>query len=444
MNLNRKLGNGILSLIHFLGFGLIMLLSACGGQNATAPNGGKPSQITGIVIGAGGVPKTAASNGIQGASVVVTQLQTDGSLQVVSTDTVQTDVNGNFTVATNLDNQSNLIVVANTDSIAWLALVSAPVRRGTTVSCQPLTDESTLEAIVYTQIVTAGNGNLVTSADIHSAINSQLVANVKDNVTAATTIAAAITAGVDARNSLLLDASVGATQAQITAANSARQQAQIVLEASLLAAAVNQAALFAAQQAFYQAEINAFFAAGISAGSCAKAYEANSRALARQSTTLGGKARFALGQQTTSVEARAVARAVVTQFTGFGASSDRLLAVTNAGVALQAAIDSAATDQDIASAWQGFHDAVLSELRTAVNSQSAAILALDSSLNGGGGAKLVLKTSLTAASSTQLIVNAFSSFYTAVRTLAQTTLVGAGPSQIQFVSEILILINMTA
>ncbi|MGH7492579.1 MAG: hypothetical protein ACREOO_09300 [bacterium] len=440
MKRDLKQCNRIFSSLFVTGYMFCLLLSACDSNNGAGP--GTASQIQGSVVGGNGLAKMTAGTGIQGATVVVAQLQNDGSLQTVSNDTVQTDANGNFTVATALDNQSNLIVVANRDSNTWRAVVSATARNGATVTCQPLTYESTLEADVYSQILASGNASQALYADIQTAINAQVAANVKGNAAAVATLAGAIVAGVDAQNSLLLDASLGASSAQISSANNVRQQAQIALEASLYAAAENQPAIIAALEAYNLAEVNAYVASGIGAAAYAKSYEAKTQANARQSVTLNAIARFALKQKMASLKARVVSTAVLAQLSGFGAANARLVAATNAGVLLRSATDSAATDQDLAAAWQAYHDAIVGELQATVNTQSAAILTIDTSLNAIGGARLILNASLSVAASTQLLVNAYSTFYGAVRVLAQTTLSGASTAEIQLIAETLTLINM--
>src|SRR5665647_1985753 len=79
------------------------------------------------------------------ATVIMAEVQADGSLKTVSTQSVQTDVNGHFVIETNTSSAKNLVVVATKGSSEWQSVVSAEVKSGKTVYAQPLNSESTAE-----------------------------------------------------------------------------------------------------------------------------------------------------------------------------------------------------------------------------------------------------------------------------------------------------------
>src|SRR5689334_20244266 len=74
----------------------------------TAPSGS--SSIEGYVTDGSGLQKGTA--GIADATITVGRMQSDGSLSVVSTSAVQTDINGHYLVEVNAENERNLVVVA--------------------------------------------------------------------------------------------------------------------------------------------------------------------------------------------------------------------------------------------------------------------------------------------------------------------------------------------
>lgn len=436
MNLRQT---SYLLMTSFISF---LFIVGCGDDNPSAS--GSTARIEGRVTDDAGFSKLAKTNGpVAGATVTVAQIQADGSLQTVSTDSAQTDANGEFLVETDLDGVSGLVVVAEKGSVTWKAIVTSEVNVGSTTKCQPHNDESTSEADVREENIARGNNDRVTYADISAYVDADVATSVKGDASAITSLTVAIEEKAEAEVSALTHASIGASQPEIQAAKNAKVQAQATLEAALNDAAGNQSQIDVAFEIFYNALVNAYVDAGIAAESYAKSEEASSRVLIKNSASLSSNTQLALKRSAARIRAWAITRACEAQFTAVGAAEAQINAVTSAGTALRASVDGATSEAQIVAAFQSYHDVVIAELQSAANAQASAIVAMDTAINAATGAKLTLETTVSAASTTQAVIDTYIAFYNAVGTLVETTLSGAGQTEVDVIAEVLILTNMS-
>lgn len=384
--------------------------------------------------------KTTAN--IEDATVFVAEVQADGSLNVVSDDSVMTSADGTFEIEANVNNDQKLVVVARKDpGQLWEATINADVESDATVTCQPLNGETTTEADVYQKIVAEGQTALVSYADIASYVDVQVSNAVRGDANAAVALSSALRASADARNLILTSTAVGATAAQIDAVTVARMEAQADLEADLYAANGSQTEIAAAFDDFYQAEADAVTAANISLDGYARAKEVSSKALVKNATNLSASAQFALNKKSADLRAYVLARAVEGEFREVN-SGNELSNVVNAGVTLRASINGATTTAQITAAFETYHNTVVGELQTAVSGQTSAIATADAAIRLAGGTRIVLATSVSAAGSTQALVDAYLTFYAAVQTLVETTLSGGSTTEVSVATNVLILTNM--
>src|SRR3972149_1903348 len=180
-------------------------------NNPVGNNPDSPSKVQGKATDNSGFQKSRSTNSnIEGATVILARVKADGSLETVSNASVQTDVSGQYTVETNVDGESNLVVVATKGSSKWEAVVSSTVKNGITVYAPPMNDETTVEAGVYASIKASGDVN-VTFADIASTINSEIATQVKGNASAMADLAASIKPEAEAKVKAFPGSEVGGT-----------------------------------------------------------------------------------------------------------------------------------------------------------------------------------------------------------------------------------------
>jgi len=96
-----------------------LFVTACSNDDNPVDSTGGTAKVAGRISSGNSMAKVLSKTGntettasVQGAVVVLAQVQADGSLKTVSNQSVQTDVSGKFVVETNLSGANNLVVVA--------------------------------------------------------------------------------------------------------------------------------------------------------------------------------------------------------------------------------------------------------------------------------------------------------------------------------------------
>ncbi len=426
----------------------VIVLSAtfvgCSKSNSGNPvSSQQVATISGEVYGQQGLAKRAEGSsadltGIQGATVTVAQIQADGSLKTVSVSPVKTDASGKFSVSTTLTGVSNLVVVATQGTTQWEAVVTAAVAQGSTVECQPLTDQTTVQAQVYAKAFQDGKSGVVTTSDTQLYISPSVAESVVGNISAIDQLATAIEAEADAQASAFLQ--LGASQAQLQTAAASRTQVQIALESSLYTAAGDSLGDYLALQSYYTGSVAAFVATGLALNVCAKAEQAAGAALVNFSSGMPTNGQFALEQSASLVGAVLSGEAISTEFSAGGATQTELAQVTTANTTLQAMLEASVTPNDMAAAFASYHNTVLAQLEAMVGSNSSAIGSTDGTINATGGIRTTLQTAVTSATTASAVVSAYVTFYDAVGTMMHG-MNGMNAAQLDAATQVLCLID---
>ncbi len=423
--------------VFFISILAMVFAAGCSKNNNPVNTNGNPSKVQGKVTDNSGFGKTnSTQSSVEGAAVILAQIQADGSLKTVSNASVQSDINGQFTVETDLDGVSNLVVVATKGSSEWRAVVSATVKNGITVYAPPLNDETTVEAKVYASIKASGN-TTVTFSDVADFISADVAAQVKGSASAMAQLAASITAEADARLSTFNSTEIGGTQAEWQAIVNARAQAQATLERDLLLA-TSQSDVDAAFNAYTNSTINAYVNSGLDVSAYAKVFEASSRVFINSASNISASAKFAAEKRVALLKAKIINFVVQAKFTAMGAAQAQMNSVISAAVTLNASINAAATADAIIAAFDTYHTAIVSQLNIVLGVNSSTMTTIESNI---AGFKATLKSSVSASASTSAVVNAYMKFYSDVKSTVQSNLSSASQLQIQATAQILILLN---
>ena len=428
---------------------LFFVLTSCSKDSNPVDSGGANAKVAGKVTGDSGLYKSLqkssgieSSQGISGATVVLAQVQADGSLKTVSTQSVQTDVNGNFTVETNLSGAQNLVVVATKGTFQSKAVVYSQVSSNTTVYCQPVNTQTAAQADVYSQIVLSGQANTVSSADLQMYLNSSVAAQINSSTTAKSQFASCLATESQVRTQASSNASFGISGSQWTAVENAKMQALVSFQTSLYNHADSQSSASQDFQTYQRACINAYTSAGVKLETYAKLLRISSRAYLSQSAQMSSSASFSASLSINAYLAIALRSAVEAKFQEAGASSAQMSAVTSAGVTLSASIAGATTIGQINDAYVQYHNTVVAQLKVVLSAYASLITTLDANISAAAGVKTNLNVALSGALSTSQFISAYTSFYSAIATSVQTTLTGASSVQVSSITELLILANM--
>ncbi len=428
---------------------LLFVLTSCSKDSNPVDSGKSNAKVAGKVTGDSGLYKSlqkssgvVSSQGISGATVILAQVQADGSLKTVSTQSVQTDVNGNFTVETNLSGAQNLVVVATKSTSQWKAVVYSQVSSNTTVNCQPVNTQTSAQADVYSQIVASGQANTVSSADLQMYLNSSVAAQISSSTTAKSQFASCLTTESQVRTQASSNAYFGISSSQWTAIENAKAQALISFQTSLYNHADSQSSASQDFQTYQRAFISAYTNANVKLETYAKLLRVSSRAYVNQSAQMSSSASFAASQSIYAYSALVLRAAAESKFQAAGATSTQINTVSNAGVTLSTSISNATSMSQISDAYVQYHNTLVAQLKIVLSAYASLIDSIDVSINGTTGAKAALNAALTGTVSTSQYITAYTSFYSALATAVQTTLTGATNAQVNDAAEILILANM--
>ncbi len=439
----KKMNNKLKALFVITAFSFLTI--GCSDDDNPVVNGDQSAKIEGRVTGNAGFSKVNSlhkTNGIEGATVTVAEIQSNGSLSTVSNTSVQTDVEGKFVVETNSVNEKHLVVVAEKASSEWKAVVSASTETGSTIYSPPLSDETTAEAEVYSQVVAQNNTGVISYADVQYYIDSEVAEEVKGNANSTSTIASALNAEAEAKGKAFSNAYFETSSSALQSINSAKADAQASLEVSLHSAGESQSGYDAAFESYQEAIVNAYVNAGIEKSKYAKIIGVSTKEMLRVSSSLSSEIRFALTKSAAKRKAYACSRGIEDEFDSAGASQSEKNAVVNARLALEASIDAAASVDEINAAFDAYHEAVVNQLKITLNAHTAAITSIDASINSVGGAKAILTASLAAAVSTDAVVNAYLNFYNSVKAFVETQLSAASSAEIEAATDIFIVANI--
>lgn len=428
---------------------LLFLLVSCSKDNNPVDTGGGNAKVAGKVTGDSGLYKslqkssgTESSHGISGAVVILAQVQADGSFKTVSTQSVQTDVNGNFVVETNLNSAQNLVVVATKNTSTWKAVVYSQVSSNTTVYCQPVNTQSTAQADVYSQIVASGKASTVSTADLQMYLNSSVAAQINSSTTAKSQFASCLASESQVKAQASSHTYFQISNSRWTAIENARAQALVSFQTSLYNHADSQSSMSQDFQTYQSAFISAYTNANVKLESYAKLLRISSRAYVDQSAQMSSSASLAASQSIYAYSALVLRSAAESKFQEAGAASAQVSAVSNAGVTLSTSVANATSISQISDAYVQYHNTLVAQLKVVLSAYASLIDTVDANINGTTGAKAVLNAALSGSITTSQYISAYTTFYGSLSTLVQTTLTGATSTQVNAATEILILANM--
>jgi len=434
---------------YFLAAFLFAALIACtkNSDYSNGPNGEANSKISGRVTESGGLKSASLKSGqavagVQGATVIIAEVQANGTLNTVSTQSVQTDVDGKFVIETKMSGTKNLVVVATKNTSEWKTVVSSEVKSGTTVYAQPLNTETTAEAEVYARLIATGKTNVISQTDVQLYVNADVAAQIKGNASAQDQFISSLEVAAQAKTKASGNSYFGISNSQLQAITTANAQAQADFEAALYNADDSQSADEEKFDNFQKAIVSAYASANVKAETYAKLSAISSKAFINAAASMSSPIYFASAESNYLRVAFIMRQAMEAKFQEAGASSTQSSAVVSAGANLTSSIKSSVSLNQIADAFVQYHNSIIAQLKLTMSGYVNAIDMMDASINGNVGIKAILNGAIGATVSTDAIVNAYVNFSNSCKALVQTNMSGAMSTQVNTASEILLLANM--
>ncbi len=385
---------------------------------------------------------------VEGATVTVARVTADGSLETIGNAQATTNAEGEYSLQVDLsvvsETANHIVIVASKGGQTAKAYVAAEIEDGATIAIQPITFESSAESSIYENVIASGNADIVTKANIEATVNTEVATAIESSAQSAADVAAGLAAAAQARAEFYAEQGVEVTEEQFNQIVQLKQEALVQLAAQLQAAETAEAEE-AAFRTFLQTVANAQLEAGLEAWAAAEANDLAARVLVNESSELSAEAQAELRRTAYYFTAVTLEEAVKAKAEALGASEATINAIAEAGAELQANILAAATPSEaqIDAFFAEFNEAVENAIATDASLNGEAYILVNNAISGVSGVKATFETTLNAATSLNVILNAYNAFYSGVNALVESTFTGLSSAEVQAYTRLLVLANLS-
>ncbi len=431
---------------------MLVFASGCGDEKAAGVSS-QYSVITGLVTDNPGTyiskrdyhgarPKEVASP-IQGATVVAMWVQPGGTPEAIS-DTTETNANGKFSLTCDVTDINNAIVVATKGSTVTEAIVGATLTLGGTEYCQPIDEQTTIQAELYTGLVGSSNLESGTYPDIVFLVSEPVAAAAESDTADIEQLASAITAGENAWINAMENSSVGNVAAGTTdQINLSRIKAEQSFESSLYSDGENTALAKTAFINYLRADQNSYLISGVSPEAVAEIATVQARAELNALSNSNSILRFAVKRQTSLVSAIMMTSAIDTSLELLFPPQTTLDSATIAGHNLAANLENSTTTAEIDSAFESYHGTILRLTAKALGGLvGLQVAAIDADISAANGPRAALLSVSTLQLPPGDLVRTYAAFFQEVNSEVKSELTGLPTFEVSSIASILTLTNM--
>lgn len=420
-----------------------LLVASVGFGCSTNSSNDSSATISGSVEGQQGQQKAQFSN-VEGAVVTAAEVTSSGSVQTIDGTETETDASGNFNLDVDVESAQNIAIVAENEGQTWMGYLSSEVENGSSYTLKPINTESTAETEVYTEVVSSGNANLVSKADVEAAVSNNSAAAINSSSSNASRVATGLKNAAEARAEFYAETIGDGSEDALNATAQAAAQAQFQLETEL-ASTTSEQEREEAYDIFVESMVNAYTSAGLEASSAAKSIEMWSRVYVNSVASTSTEVRDDARQNSSLLTATAIDLAVRSEAEASGMSESSQQAIADAGIELKSAVKaSAGVQSEVEAAFEAYHEEVRSTMESDGSLDAAVIIEIDSEINSTGGAKSTFNSSIAAVVDASVVFDIYESFYTNISGMVESSLEGASENQVTAVSNVLILINLAS
>ncbi|SMO40304.1 hypothetical protein [Fodinibius sediminis] len=426
-----------------------MLSFACSDFTTSSDNSSGNATVNGQVEKSE-ANKAAGSRGhasVEGATVTVARITTDGSLESIGNAQAKTNAQGEFSLEVDANAATNasekIIVRAEKSGQQWKAFLYDKLQNGSSIELKPLTVESTGEANVYQEVVANDESGLVSKADIEAYIDAEAGTAIKENGEAASAFAEALVEEAHARARYFADQGIEVTEEQLEEIKDVKAEALANLNASLYASS-SQSARAEAYGTFISTIASAHVEAGVDADAYAKAKKAANTLVVEKAAELSDAAQSEIRAKAALLVAVAVDNAVQARMKAAEAADASVQAAVDAGMELRSALrtKTMAGASEVKSLFAAYNQTIMDLLKQEFSASSETIVSINSEVNGTAGAKATLESNIEASADTEAIVEAYTTFYSTVESLVDNLLTLSSDAEAEVVADLLILINI--
>ncbi|WP_421774524.1 hypothetical protein [Gracilimonas sp.] len=420
---------------------LITALVAMGCSTNSSNN--ESATVEGSVQPESSKQKVAASS-VEGAVVTAARVTSGGSLETMEGTKTETNASGNFMLEVDVEAAENIVIVAKNEGNEWRGFLSSEVENGSSVTLKPINTESSAESSVFAEVVASGNADIVQKSDIEAVVTNKTASEIESGLTSSAQIATSLKNSAEARVEFYSEMMQDNSEEALDETYELLAEAQFQLE-SELAASSSAEARSEAYDVFIESTVNAYVNAGLDASATAKALEMWSRVTVNSMTAVSSEIKNDVRAQTSLIAATAVDLAVQAEAEATEMSESSKQAIIDAGVELRSEIEaSAGVASEVEAAFEAYHDEVRNTMESDAAFEATVILNIDNEINSDNGAKSNFSSSISGILKASAVFDVYESFFTSIQGTVESNLSGSSESEIEAVSQIMILINLAS
>ena len=427
--------NNIKSTILILSFALIGF--SCSDSNSSmSPD--EAATINGKVESTNAKSVNAATT-----TVFAGELNADGSIQTISGTETSANADGSFSLNIDAEMYNQIVIQAESNGLVMYGYMETEIENGSSYTIKPLNQESTAETMVYIELMSQGNSDAASKAEIELVVTSENAGEISLSSSVAAEVANSITMASEVRSGFFESEFSTTSDIKLETMQDAFIQAKADLEAELNTATTTEMV----EEAYieFNTKISeAYASAEVELSTAAKTSEMWSRALVSTSATLSSEVKAEMMVQVAALTAQMTDAAVQAQIEAAGATNTTVNAVVSAGAELETKLQySVQTMAGVEAAFEAYHDSVKSALESDVNFSATVIAEIDTAINAQSGAKAVFEAAISGASSADLMVTIYDQFFTSIESSVDSSFEGSD-AEIAALIEIITLINIAS
>ena len=428
-------------LLHLSVFIITMIaVSGCGNINGTTNNSG-PATISGRVVTFD--QSTGSATPIAGATVSLSQIQSNGTLKSISTQSVQSGTDGSFTLSANVGGLQYLVAIAKVNNTQYMGVVDAPAQSGKTIYCSPLNKESTIETKIFLSTILQNPNSYVSLDVIRAMTNDSLASELASDTTNIQNVASAFLQRESYRIQMLQSTYIAATNTQINYLESYQNQYAIILDNSLYNNFSNTDSVTTAYENFYNSFSNSYNLVYLSNLAYLEVANTTNTILLNSAISLKSNIQFQLNKQKALFTSYAIRKEMVDQFDSANASAAIMDSVSKANSSLYNSFNNAMTSNDLTQAYSTYHSQIFSLMKEVYSSDVDSLNAIDHDITVQGGLKTQLDGNISNHPGSTAIMQAFISYFSSIRTLIKNRFPNASTSKLHSLYSIIEAINLS-
>ncbi len=424
---------------------LIFGITACSDDNSTGPNNNNGSEATingSVEDQFSKSSPDAAAKDLEGTVVTAAKVTSSGSLEMMEETETNVNASGEFSLNVDASTAEEIVVVAENEGSRLKGFISAEIENGSSYNLKPINVESSAETDVFAEIKANGNADIVHKSDIESVITANGAADVQGNSSAIAEVAAGISNSAEARAEYFAEFT-GDAQANMNTYFETMTEAQFDLESTLSTSSTSEQK--AAFEAYLDATVDAYSEAGLEAKQVAEFMHMRGKVILNSMGSVSSDVESDARGASSYMIAVATDNAVQARAEASGMSGATISAIADAGSTLRSEVrSSGGAEASITAAFDTYHDEVRGAIENDSSVTGTAVVTIDTEINAASGAEVIFNSEISGTVDASQLIDAYVEFNNSVQSIVEANSALIGDIDVQVLSDIMVLINISS